>query len=1136
LTGTVRGTVGAGSTATDWHWWIGGNLEVNGGTIYNLEGLTVEGWVENGGTISNVDTITIMGTGLAAQYGAGLYNTGTVVNFTLLQVETNLVNTGTINGMRDFSNVLVGGNIGSSGMGVGAFMPSTGIWMNLNSIIVGGNMYLGDTMFFNVGVVEAAGNINITGNVAGGYSVLYAGGVLNVGYVPETTAVFSTASLTIDAGAVAAASSILNHAGTAGTPDIPMPPPFPPIPGTPPVPGIDNWGTLSSASLIANYGVIQNNVGGTITSVGNISNFAWSPYLGAPSPGQIWNDGTITTGGMFINNILATVHNNGTIFSVDGITNAGGTIWNYGTGTITTNGAIVNYWNLPTNPNRGIIINEGTMSGTELVNWGTIEPLPVQLVTGEVAWDYISRIDNTGTITISGDITNAEYAIIDNAGTITVGGTFTNMSDGWDPGSGVYSSVEWTTFGWLDAITGVRNSGSIISANFYNYGSAVNELAGYVRSTNFTNSGDFTNSGTVTSNIFVNMGTFTNTDTGFIRSTIVPGQFGTGNIENFATMYNDGTIVTAGLFHNYGYFTGSGGRVITDGGFMNYNTGTIGGSLDIYGNFANGTNTLVGGYIVLFDGPDNLGNNGDRIYVHGGTAFINGGTVVVGYSGLHQVGQQHVFLITDKPGDLRINPFNANAELRVDAGGLIDITGDPLSPSPPGSVLDYRAFYGTRDHTTGRYIAGKRGDLNHQYYWLEASRAYLYGPQGITRNQIAVGNYIDIISSNPRSGSDLWNLLKQLDGISDDPNNPYYHPSYATHGGKTNPMARRALDELSGAIYSSIGVASVHNTGVINRTLADTLRSDVFKFSYIGNPNNAIRGQAIAPLRYTRWGNLFGIGGTSKYDGNASGYKLAFGGAMAGVDRSLWTGTRVGTYLSAATGQVSLNELDERSETTNVTVGLYLRQEMYFGYTLASMGLGFDSYKTTRDLTLLRHRAESKAQGTVGSFYLERGIDLPVYYATVQPYASFQVVAVNQDKFTETMWNQEGRYANVGLEGVSGKTDSYKMAIGARAASSPIPLPWAQLAITGNMAWFHDFANDHTFVGRFSNPGASNFGAQLSDATFRVAGNNPKQDWFNFGFGLNADRNSTRAFLTGDLFVNDQQTLFSAGGGFSRSW
>ena len=599
------------------------------------------------------------------------------------------------------------------------------------------------------------------------------------------------------------------------------------------------------------------------------------------------------------------------------------------------------------------------------------------------------------------------------------------------------------------------------------------------------------------------------------------------------TIINDGILMSGSTIYNYGFITNN-GIISSYNDFFNYGVIEGNGVISIAANrstagpnfqFTNAAGAVLAGGFVINGDFVNRGNivlqtNKDLIRVTNGTATIYGGTVDASAYVNPEIGKQYLFLMTDTPGDLKI------------------LTKDGLKAAgsgATGSVLDFVPFYGSWDGN--RYVRGEQWYLNNQYYWLEVSRAYNYGQHGITRNQIAVGEYIDTVSSAPKQNSGLWNLLVQLDGISDNPANPYYHPDYKEHQGNINPAARQALNELAGMSYANLGVISVHNVGMVNRSLGDVLRSDVFKFSRVGNPNNAIRGQAIAPLRYTRWGTLFGIGGTAANDGNASGFKQSFGGVMAGVDRALWTGTRVGGWLSAATGKATMNNVDEKSDITNVMVGMYLRQEMYYGYGLASLGFGSDNYKTKRHLTMIGHRAESKFNGTIGTMYLERGIDIPVYYATVQPYTSFQVVSVGKEKFSETMWNQLGQYTDTGLVGLKTRTDSYRLAIGARASTTPVVTRWGQAAFTTNTAWFHDFnqQQDWGYVARFGNPGENNFTGN-SGTSFKIFGNNPKQDWVNFGFGLNIDRNSTRFVIGSDLYANNRQTMFSGSGGVVTSW
>jgi len=729
---------------------------------------------------------------------------------------------------------------------------------------------------------------------------------------------------------------------------------------------------------------------------------------------------------------------------------------------------------------------------SDFTNAGTLANIRYIDVTGNIYFREGTNLEDVRAITAGRDIVidceiNGGFRTLDAEGTlnVSVNGDLT-IAGGLTPSRVLGGAVE--------------NAGNITNRGVLH------------SDTTFTNAGgSILNTGAITSlRSFSNYGTIVN------HGTIASGAWNaTTKFTNTGNIANHGVISSFGNFENSGKISGGGTvSIIGNGHFRNMTGGMIDGGLIVNGNFSS-----EAGSSIYFQ-------RGEVITVNG-EATISGGTVITTGlpDGTDNRGQQYLFLQSTSPDGFVIGNFNNYKPLTVEG------------KNEPGSVFGYAPVYGNWNGT--RYVVGQPWGHN-QHYWLEMQRVYSYGEYARTPNQRAVAEYLDTVGyavkeftdNTKTQNSAFWNLLQQLDAISE------RHPDYDKHHSKVNPAALVALDELSGMIYANLGAAAVHNTGTVNRTLADVLRSDVFKFSNIGNPNNAIRGQAIAPLRYTRWGTVFGIGGNSSHDGNADGYKTSFGGVLAGVDRAMWTGTRVGGYLSAAVGDVSMRNLSESSDVTSVSVGMYLRQEMYYGYGLVSAGFGTDWYKTERNLTMIGHTAESKTHAKIGTFYMERGIDIPVYYATVQPYTSFQVVSVHQDTFTETMRDQTGRYTNIGLEGVEGKTNSFKLALGARAASQPIPMRWGQLALTGNMAWFHDFQgkNDRDFIARLSNPGGSNYGASFSNTTFRIYGNDPKQDWFNFGLGLNMDRNSTRVFLSGDLFTNNRQTLFSGGGGVVTSW
>jgi len=805
-----------------------------------------------------------------------------------------------------------------------------------------------------------------------------------------------------------------------------------------------------------------------------------------------------------------------------GVPGLGGVgIVNYGTitnfETIFSQGDVINFGNIgadilyaPPTPfdlplSRGgvtslVIGSNGPGDGADFYNYGVLE--------------------NVGSVTVRGDLFLGEGTQFIDVGTLAIRGNV--LVEGTVAGGFRVMNAE--TGGIFVAPTGslTIDRVSLASANtrVENYGAIIN-LGVLSSGMEFENYGVIVNRGIMDSGM---------------------------SILNEGIIENTGVISSVNNFINEGIISGNG---MVDVGWTNPITqerrhslfrneigGAIRGGLTIHGAL------ISHGTIAL--------ERGDVIRVTGDRATIVGGTVDVSEFRGAVVGGQYLFLATDNPGDLI-----------VDSRRTLTATGS----GEPGSVLDFIPVFGSRIGT--QYVAGELWSRDNQFYWLEVKRAYQYGTQARTLNQIAVGQYLDRIGATVRedfSSADdrhrarptgLWNMLAMLDGISDgyfnvdgtadrdirnernDPRRPVaFDPYFADHQGRINPAALRALDEMSGMIYANLGAASVHNYGVIHRSLADVLRSDVFKFSMIGNPNNAVRGQAIAPLRYTRWGTVFGIGGSSGHDSNADGYRTSFGGVMAGIDRAAWTGTRVGAYLSAGVGDVTMRHLNEKSDVTSVSVGMYLRQEMFYGYGLVSAGFGTDWYRTRRNLDMILHRAESRTHATIGTIYLERGIDIPVYYATIQPYASFQIVSVHQSRFTETMRNQFGHYANVGLEGVEGKTNSFKFGLGTRASSQPIPMRWGQLALSTNMAWFHDFQgkNDRDFIARFSNPNSNNFDPRSSGDTFRIYGNDPKRDWFNLGLGLNMDRNSTRIFLNGDLFMNSRQGMFTGGGGFITSW
>ena len=724
-------------------------------------------------------------------------------------------------------------------------------------------------------------------------------------------------------------------------------------------------------------------------------------------------------------------------------------------------------------------------AGIGIINEGTIMNFENVISLGEM---YNSgTINDVTSITVGSNLDDDARANFYNMGTLqNVDNVY--VSGSLDLGTG-------SSFGNIGTVTAYNNVdvSSTINGGF----KVLSAKNGFLT---IETSGSLTiDAGSVASgNVVVNYGNILNR--GLLNSAT--------NILNEGFITNNGMMSSFGDVANYGTVSGSGMIFVADRNsqFKNETRGTIVGGLAINGNFLNYNGNIV------------LTSISDTIRVTNGIAEIRGG-IVSATSGFNPtVGKQYVFLSTDISESGKAGNLIIIRPLVAEGSGV------------QGSVLDFTPVFGSWDGT--KFVPGHEWSVNNQYYWLEVQRAYQYAPFARTKNQIALGKYVDKTSRTVKQNSAYWGLLQQLDGVSE--RNPKYadHQGLADYNG-ISPRSLRALNELSGVSYANIGSATANNMGVVNRTLSDVLRSDVFKFSFVGNPNNAIRGQAIAPLRYTRWGTLFGIGGKTAYDGNASGYRQSYGGVIAGFDRAMWTGTRVGAWVACATGDVTQRRVNENTDIVNGMIGMYLRQEMYFGYALLSGGFGVDNYKTKRHLDELGYHAKSDFNGYIGTAYIERGIDIPIYYATLQPFVSFQTVSVWQEDFSETMRDPTGRYAGIGIRGDETQKESYMASLGARASSIPIPFKWGQVAFTANAAWYHEFNPDrHEFTGRFINNG--NFDPQ--GAKYTIYGTDPKRDWCNIGCGLHMDRNSTRIFLGTDMLLNDTQMLFSGSGGVVTSW
>lgn len=179
----------------------------------------------------------------------------------------------------------------------------------------------------------------------------------------------------------------------------------------------NNGGTIYNSGTITNHGTINNNgPGGGILNYGTIDN-----------EGKFNNNGYMTNGD-FLRHIIGTINNSGTITD----TLAGSFEDNDGTIVNTHHGHIINIGVILISPratitNSGIIINNGggpNPSGFTneygILNDGIITNNADGKITNTAVGEIINSktIDNLGTITNNGKITNDSFGIINNSGTI----------------------------------------------------------------------------------------------------------------------------------------------------------------------------------------------------------------------------------------------------------------------------------------------------------------------------------------------------------------------------------------------------------------------------------------------------------------------------------------------------------------------------------------------------------------------------------------------------------------------------------------------------------------------------------------------------------------------------------------------
>ena len=225
--------------------------------------------------------------------------------------------------------------------------------------------------------------------------------------------------------------------------------------------------TISKSSSINNFGTIANS-GGIITTAspdvsdpadaGTITNHAGGVITNtSPSnTGTITNSGILTNNGT-ITNSASSVITGGGIFTNDF---GGGTLTNSGTviigGTFTNSGTVNNENSGTMNTNSGASVSI-TRDGTVTVSGGTVGFGPISN-NGQITV-------NAGTVNLSSTVQNTHFITNSQGGTMTLSGNIQNSGN-------IENDGIMTNSGAIDNSAGIQNTGS-----FTNSGSITNNFA-----------------------------------------------------------------------------------------------------------------------------------------------------------------------------------------------------------------------------------------------------------------------------------------------------------------------------------------------------------------------------------------------------------------------------------------------------------------------------------------------------------------------------------------------------------------------------------------------------------------------------------------------------------------------------------
>jgi outer membrane autotransporter protein len=530
------------------------------------------------------------------------------------------------------------------------------------------------------------------------------------------------------------------------------------------------------------------------------------------------------------------------------------------------------------------------------------------------------------------------------------------------------------------------------------------------------------------------------------QAAVTPGAF-TANAISFGA--GSGKIVFNHLSNGYQFAAGMSGSGTIE---------AVSGTTVLTGNSSGFTGaTTVSGATLAVNGS--LGGTldilaGGRLQGAGTVSSVsiaNGGTLAPGNSlGTLNVAGNMTFGAGSRY-EVEVDPAS-NGSDRVHATGSVTINGGAVRHI--GLDGTYRPLQRYTIVTADGGVTGAFASVVSDYAFLDPTLSYdpnnvylrlvrndvSFCAIGQTQNQCASGNGVQSLGL----GNQVHDAILMLD-----------------EGG-----ARRAFDQLSGAIHASAKGVLLEESTMVRAATLDRLRQafggvgaapmPTLSYGYTADLAPAVKGPMPRPgqaERFAVWGQGYGSWGRSDSDRNAARLTRSTGGMIVGADIAVFDTLRFGALAGYSRTSFEVKDRLSSGDSDNYHLGLYGGGQWGAFGLRTGASYSWHEIETARSIAFAGFGDSLKGSYTAGTAQVfgELGYRIDLGRVALEPFAGLAYVNLQADGFTE-------RGGGAALRGQGSDTGLGYSTLGLRASTS-VALQGMDLTLRGALAWRHAFGD-----------------------------------------------------------------------------